>query len=149
MNQSKGMYRKRVCYLYLDPELQHIVDVLRIYLYQLSKNSDGKNVTSQNKHYTEKFFSGWIDYYFFNIRTRNKNFQEPSVLRKVNFCPTFSYFLYIRNFTVTSKNESEVVGKKIQVCTLYKHVLKLAILKSFKGYRCFPPDCVLRVFGTS
>ena len=58
MNQSMDMYRKRVRYLFLDPKLHHNVDILRIYLYQLSKNSDGKNVTSQNKHYTEKFFSG-------------------------------------------------------------------------------------------
>ncbi len=34
-----------------------------------------ENVASQNKHYTQKFFSGWIKYYFFNIETRNKNFQ--------------------------------------------------------------------------
>ncbi len=68
-----GMYRKRVCYLYLDPELQHIVDVLRIYLYQLSKNSDGKNIIQQNKHSIQKFFSGSIDYYFLKTKPSKQN----------------------------------------------------------------------------
>ena len=58
VNKNKEIYRKRVRYLFLDPKLHRNVVILRIYLCYLNKNSDGKNVTSQNKYYTQKFFSG-------------------------------------------------------------------------------------------